>query len=248
MARISDYLERVIPSGPKQEVGIGNFTAFVRVRDSSELSADVPAVPLEDGTEIHDHIILKPIVISIEGDVSDIHLRGDPAIRQIQRSEATIGNLAAQYAPAWTTSMIEQANAVANDARDAMLRLENLISSGAEILSLFGNQDVGGKTIREQFVDAMEALHAGRQLITIDMPYRRRENMVITSFVTTTDNETDDMAFTLRAQQVRFAEVVYSQIARRSPGVGGQLDRESNKGTQEGTPVERSLLSNIFGG
>jgi len=248
MARILDFLNREQPAASKQEIGIGNFTAFVRVRDSSEMSADVPTTPLEDGSMVNDHIILKPFILTIEGDVSDIHLRANPVLQQIQRAGATVGNVTEQYGPDWTPSMLQRANAIANDARDAVLRLQNVVDSGTQILSLFGNQDAGSKSIQEQFIDAMEALHLGRQIIAIDMPFRRRENMVITSFVTNTDNQTDDTTFSLRAQKVRFAEVIYSKVARQSPGVQGQLDDEVSKGAQKGKRVESSFVFSLIRG
>lgn len=245
MARIADYLNRDTQSAPQQEVGIGGFTALVRVRESYNLTAQAPATPVEDGSVVNDHIILDPLTISIEGDVSDVHLRESPAIRTLIQTQAEIGNITSQYAPDRTQTQLTQIAALANDALDATRRIDALLDTGEQIAELFGNQDTGSTTNRQRFLDHMEALRNGKQLISIDMPYRRLDRMVITSLTVRTDNETDSTGFTLEAQQVRLAELRFAAVQRRAEGLNGQTDPEANKGTQAGEPVERSLIANI---
>lgn len=247
MASISNYLNRKVEATPTQEVGIGGFTALVRTKERCTLTADVPAIPVEDGSFVSDHIIYKPTVLRIEGNVSDVHLRASPAIRQLQRVQAEIGNVVAQYGTAHTVSQLQRAAVLANTAADAIRRIDNLLDTGAQALDFFGNKDTSTKTIREQFIDSMEALFYGGVPITIDMPYQVFNMMVITSFVASYDNEEDTTNFTLEARQIQLAEVQSVKIAKAAPGTGGQTEAPVNKGAQEGTPVvEASLLSDIF--
>lgn len=247
MARVSDFLNRKFPGTAKQEIGIGGFTAMARVREAYKLTAEAPTTPVEDGSFVNDHIILKPLTITIEGDVSDVHVRASPIVRRWQRASAEIGNITSQYAPARTQSQLDRVNAIANDASDAVRRIDSLLDSGEQALDFFGNRDNSSKSIQEQFIDAMEALHFGKQIIAIDMPFRRHENMVITGVQATTDNQADSTTFSIDAQQLQFAELQYAQIARPATGLGGQTEDLVSKGPQEGKPVERSLLSSIFG-
>jgi hypothetical protein len=248
MPNIAGYVDQQFLNAAAglEEVGIGGFTAFVRIRDSFKLSAEVPNTPVETGANIADHIIRQPLTLTIEGDVSNVYLRGDPIIAGIQRAQAEIGNLSSQFAPARTQAQLAKLNALANTALDAIARLQSIASAGAQVVGLFGNNDAQ-KPPQELFIDAMEALHYGGQVIDIDMPYRTRRNMVITSFEANTDNEADSTGFTIEAQQITFAELEFVEVATPSPGLGGQTDSTTEQGTQAGEPVERSLLSNIFG-
>ena len=247
MARVLDYFDRILPDTPELEVGIGGFTALVRVRDSYKLSAEVPTTPVENGSFVNDHIILKPITITIEGDVSDIHLRASPIIRGFQRLQAEIGNITSQYAPARTQAQLSKVSALVNDAVDAVRRLDALLDAGEQVLDLFGNKDTESKGLQEQFIDAMEALHFGKQAIAIDMPFRRHENMVIISFQSNTDNVTNVTTFSLEAQQLQYAELQFVEVTTPASGLGGQTDEEVSKGAQEGEPVDSSLFSQILG-
>jgi len=249
MARVMDFLKFDQPAGPPAEIGIGGFTALVRVKEGYNLSASVPDIPVEDGSVIHDHVILAPLTISIEGDVSDVHLRESPELRAIRQLEAEIGNVTALYAPARTQSQLSRVAALANDVLDAGRRIDSLIERGEQVGKLFGNQDTASTTNRQRFLDFMERTRNTRVPITIEMPYRRCDNMIITTLSVNYDNETDSTTFKVEAQQIRFAELKYAAVERkRSKGTGGQIDSEKNKGAKKGTEVPRSLLSNIFGG
>lgn len=244
MARLSDYLNRETQAPAQEEIGIGKFTALVRVRESYRLTASAPATPVEDGRVVNDHIILGPLTISIEGDVSDVHLRAAPEIREIRRTQAEIGNVVSQYAPARTQTQLSQIAALANDALDAARRIDALLDAGEQVGALFGNQDAGSATNRQQFLDYLEALHNGKQLISINMPYRRLDRMVITSLTINYDNEVDASSFTLEAQQIRLAELQFAQVQKRAGGLNGQADAEVNKGKQAPEQVECSFLAN----
>ena len=245
MAVVRDYLERNIPGIQTTEIGIGGFTAVVRVREKYTLLAEVPDTPVEDGSFVHDHIILKPITLSIEGDVSDVHLRASPITRKFERVQAEIGNLTAQYAPARTVSQLEKVGVLFNNVSDAINRIDNFIDTGSQALDYFGNKDTASKGLQEQFLDAMESLHNGKQAFTIDMPYRSHQNMVIISLVTETDNETAVTTFTLEAKQIQYAEVIFADISTPAPGLDDQTKQQIEKGTQEGAAVVESLATQI---
>lgn len=243
MANVQDYINRRLgESTPKQEVGIGGFTALVRTSERYSLSADAPITPVEDGSYVNDHVILKPLIISIEGDISDLTLRASPAVRKLQRLQAEIGNVASQYAPVRTAMQISLADSLANDAADAIRSLDNLIDTGDQIRDYFGNHDDESKGWREIFLDIMEAYRNAKQVISIDMPYRRCDNMIITSIVLSHDNEIDSTGFAIEAQQIEFADLLYIKTPKRSPGLKGQTDKPVSKGTQAGKPVKQSFF------
>jgi hypothetical protein len=247
MARIQEYLNRKVAPEPTQEIGIGGFTAFVRVKERYTLEADIPTTPVEDGSYVNDHVILKPLVLRIEGNVSDVHLRGAPLTAAVTRTQAEIGNVASQYGSPRTQAQLQQVAVLANTTADAIRRIDNLLDTGEQAVSFFGNQDAATKTLRERFLDTMEALFYGRQGITIDMPTRSHHNMVITSFVASYDNQADTTEFVLEARQIQYAEVQSIKIAKPAPGLGGQADAPADKGLQSGGPVvEESLLTQIL--
>lgn len=229
-----------------QEVGIGGFTLFARVRDRSNLTAQGPTSPLEDGSFANDHIILSPFTVTIEGSVADVIRRPSPALAVVRRAQAEIGNVTSQFAPPRTQAQLSQVSALINDAADAVRRADAALDAGEQALRVLGNRDSESKPITEQFVDAMEALYYSRQLFEIDMPARRYDRMFITNLRIDRDNS-GQLAFSLDVQQFEFTELQFVQITPAA-GLGGQTEPEADQGTQEGEPAPRSLLFSIFGG
>lgn len=248
MARIQSYLNRTVTQEPTQEVGIGGFTTLVRVKERYTLEADIPATPVEDGSYVNDHVILKPMVLRIEGNVSDVHLRGSPLTARRTRAQIEIGNVVSQYGTPHTQAQLQRVAVLTNTATDAIRRIDNLIDTGEQAAEFFGNKDASVKSIRDHFIDTMEALFYGRQGITIDMPARPYPNMVITSFIASYDNQDDTTDFVLEARQIQYAEVQSVKITKPAPGLGGQADAQVDRGLQSGrTVTESSLLAQILG-
>lgn len=246
MANIDRLLNRFRPEPKSEEIGIGGFSLLCRVRETTTYSAETPDSTVEDGSFVNDHIILRPLTLEIEGNVSDVHIRRSPITEQALRTRAEIGNVANLYEPAFTSSQLQQVDALAVSVRDRLLRVGALIDGGRQAAEFFGNFDTDAKGIQERFIDHIEALHFGRQVIAIDMPYRRYETMVITEISTSRNNESDSIDFTMSARQIRLADTRFVDVEQPAEGVDGQLDSESDKGAQEGEDVERSLLNSIF--
>lgn len=249
MANITDYLNRRYDDTPKQRIGIGGFTALAIVEDKTTRTADIPATPVEDGSFVNDHVIINPVRLSIQGNVSDVYVESSPILDDLKRSQATVGAVT-QYLPERTAAQTQQVNAIANDIADAIRAADAVLAAGQQVVRFFGNQDQGSKTNQEQFMDAMDSLYYGKQLISIDTKYRRYNNMVITSLEIRRDNQSNSTNFSIEATEFRFASTTFAELVAApapSEGTGGQLDAEAAKGTQEGTPIDSSLLFTVIG-
>jgi len=245
MGQVADYVGSLI-AGDRVPVGIGGFTLFARVSDSFKLESEVPSTTVESGNEQHDHIILKPLTLTITGSVADIMLLANPAIAAIQSAQAEASNVASQYAGPQTQAQLQQLSALANQAADAVRALDNLLDTGTQLLELFGDQDES-KTIQQRFLSHMETLHYSLALIDIEMPHVTRHNMRVTMFEASTDNGTDTTEFTIEAQEFLTSELKTTVVAAPSTALGGQTDAPVDQGTQAGEPAPTSLLSQILG-
>ena len=227
-----------------EEVNIGGFTTLVRVRENYTLESEVPETVLEDGSSTHDHVILRPMRLSIEGDVADIHLRSSPALAVTQGAQREIGNLTSQFAPARTQSQVSKINALANTSRDAVTRIQNVVNAGEQAARVF--MPDSNKSNQEQFIDFMGSVYFGRQLIDVEMPFRTHSNMRIVSFQALTDNEADSTGFIIEAVQLQFTRLETAIVRAPSPGLKGQLDAPVSQGSQAGeTVTDASFIANV---
>jgi hypothetical protein len=232
-----------------QEIGIAGFTLFAQVSSQVEFSSSVPVYPLEDGSFASDHIINNPTPLKIEGVVADTFERFNPVLEQYKRIQAEIGSVS-KYLPGRTTAQLSRVAGFANDIADITRKIDTAVADGQQAADFFGDQS-GSQTLRQQFYRTMKDLHDSKTLISIQGTYQIFENYRITSLTIAEDNETDDITFSLTAQEIRFAEIVFADVTeffkKPSPGNQGVTDGVKDKGKQAGTEVDSSLLASITG-
>jgi hypothetical protein len=244
---IRDYLSSQFGNDEQEAVGIGGFITAARVSERVNRSASVPTTFLEDGSHINDHIIRNPLTLSIEGNVSDSFFMPSPVIAALQAAQAQSGSIS-QYAPARTQAQLSKVSGLATDFISAVDKVDNFLSSSNRVAAYLGFQEKESNI--EDFIDTMESLQEGQQLISIDMPFRTYDQMYITSLEITRTNQTNSLDFTMELQQFRFADTIFVEISAApaaSTATNGQTESSKDKGVQEGADVPDSLLSSTLG-
>lgn len=242
-----------------QELGIGGFNLFARVTDSTSYETQAPTAVVEDGSYIGDHLINAPIKLNISGSVADVFLNPPPQTQTTARLPSV--GVVTSFIPGRTVSQLQRVGRIINTATDRYRQIDNVIKLGRNAFDFAGNKAVT-KPLREQFIDYIESLHYGKQLVTISMPYRNHDSMAITSVTITRDNQNKALTFSLTAQKFRFAKTVFTSISefyrKPAPAVESQTaglsdkgvqSPESGTGTGEAAPgrKEKSVLSAILG-
>lgn len=247
---------QALDSSSTQEVGIGGFTLFARVSDSTAYETQSPTSTVEDGSYIGDHLINAPIKINISGEVSDVFIKRAP----VSASQSRLPAIAAisSFLPRRTQSQARRVVTFAISASNKYKALSARFQAGRAGSAPLTDGSAGGKPIREQFVDFIESIHYGRQLVTIGMPFRTHENMAINSVTITRDNQRNALTFTLTAQKFRIAKTLFSDVSefykKPAPAVKSQVGPVANKGVQSpksgaeaGAKKEKSLATALLG-
>lgn len=242
-------------SASTEEIGIGGFTFFARVSDTTDYQTDSPTSTVEDGSYIGDHLINAPIKLTISGDVADIFLPGNTPSKSEARLP-TVGQTTS-FEPGRTPSQMQWVAQIIDTASDRKREINEQMSSGSNISQLSGNAS-GAKSYREQFIDFIESIHYGKQLVEISMPFRKHDNMAINSVTITRDNQRNALTFALTASKFRVAKTIYvnaSQLYRKpAPAVKSQVAGTADKGVQSpasgdgaGAKKQKSVLTAVLG-
>ncbi len=249
---IKDFAKQIFGyerTDDRQRIGIGGFTADVRVSESIQMTSDVPDNYVEDGSVINDHVINNPIVINIDGEVADIHEKAVFAppilIEAIDKAGELIANT---YIGSKTIQMIQKIEKIAEPITKAYEAVEDALNKGQQVYDFFSGQKA--KTRQDDFFDFLNQIYYSKQLISIEMPFRTYKNMRITSLSIVKDNTTEQaLKYKLTAKEVRFAKTIlvdsrkYFQKAP-SASVKGKVADKENKGVVEGQ--KKSFLGTIL--
>lgn len=234
----------------KQEIGIGGFTVLARVRNVITKTADAPDVPLEDGSIANDHVIINPVILEIEGRVSDIFIRPDVQATIFRRGLSEIGNIT-KYIPAQTQTQISKIVDIATDVNNVFKGISAVINDGVQLADFVGDKSPGGQSNQEKFIETLETYYNGSNLMRIEMPDTIYENMILTSRVIIYDNQKGTaIDFKLTAKQLRFADVIFTDVSEffKSPAPGGvsnQTAGQESNGLNDAPEVETSFAATV---
>jgi len=244
------YLSQQIPETWKvadnQEIGIGNFTAFVKTRYGYSKSSSAATTPLEDGSFATDHIILNPLKLQIEGEVAGVFVKSNPVIKGFIRDIA-LAAIPGKYLPSWTQTQLSRVKGMAVQSVDVVKKIDGVWGDTDQIYNMFGNKSVN-KLAQESFLDELDKLMDSKQVIQIEMPFRVFADMVITDFQVTYDNILDQaISFKISAQQIRIVKTVYRDARSLYKKGSARTAGKENKGVNKTKSVETSFLSRIMG-
>ena len=193
----------------KQTVGIGGFNLDVRFDSSINFTMVAPENYVEDGSIINDHIINDPITLSISGEVADIHIKPkfDDFVLETIREKVQFKVI--------NTVLTKQQQQKIQSVVDKISSVVKLVNKGFDIYNRFNNRNKPiskVRTVQDDFFDFLESNYINKRLITIEMPFRNYENMLITSLTITKDNSTNQkLKYSLSAKEIRFAEIAYAK-------------------------------------
>lgn len=249
---IKDFAKQIFGyerTDDRQQIGIGGFTADVRVNESIQMTSDVPDNYVEDGSVINDHVINNPIVLSIDGEVADINEKvvfAPPILLEaIDKAAEVISNT---YLGQKTLQMIQKVEKIAEPITKAYDAIDDALDKGQQVYDFFSGQKE--KTIQNDFFDFLNQIYYSKQLISIEMPFRTYTNMRITSLTIVRDNTTEQaLKYKLTAKEVRFAKTILvdsKQYFQKAPSssVKGKVTDKENKGVVEGE--KKSFLGTIL--
>lgn len=257
---IRNYLsgrDKSLGSSTETEVGIGGFRLFATVRDATDYTAQVPTQVLEDGTVATDHIINNPLAMSISGEVSDQHITLAAQPQSSTSRDSTVGKIVSLL-PARTQAEAERIERIGRSATEAMDEADVRMSIRD---NAFGELTPPSsvKPLRERFVDFVEAVYYGKQLVSVEAAYRTHKDMAITSLSIARDNQADVLRFELALQQVESVELAYTSVRQFYPApspsaaaaVQGEVDQGAQEATEDAAEAEgsrtKSLASVILG-
>jgi hypothetical protein len=196
----------------------GPFVLDITYNESVQLEADVTQFPVEDGPDVSDHIRIKPVVVTIDGFVSEAPLNLEASYQGlVSAAGGLVGNLAGGFG-----------NAVGK------------VAGG-----FLGGQLFGGSQDPAQIArDALEDLFNKRAPVTLVTKRKVYTDMVMTSLSFPRDQESGTgLKVQMRFQKiviVKAQTVVLSSIAKK---VSASASPKAKLGNQTPNPPSTEQAS-----
>jgi hypothetical protein len=189
--------------GNTQAVGIQGFTFDYKGEYQTQADSDITDHYVEKNYAIHDHIALKPIVISVSGEAGELVYKAPKDFAAVSQAVEKLGVLS-PFAPQIT----QAAQNIYNEVERQYKIAQKANSAAKNIWSDYEKTAQGAGEDRQQaafsfFHEAWEQ----RQIFTVMTPWQEFKNMVIMSLSATQSEETKYVTgLNIKFKQIKFAE------------------------------------------
>lgn len=236
--------------GELESVGIGGFKLFAQVNESINYKSTVPTQILEDGSSVSDDIIRDPITVNIIGTVGDRHIEIESLPVAVLGVNDTINDISIML-PNRTQSQLNRIKSIGVSVMDAADKVDKYINIGKSAYSLVSGGETS-KPLQEKFIDFIEAVYFGNQLIDVSTSNRTITNMAITNLEIRKNSGINQSDFEITLVKVETVGAIYTDISKFYKKPAGNFSNatagEVQKGAQNpSTGVNKSLLSAILG-
>lgn len=236
----------LVPIGVSQ---IGAFAFDYHGTDEIDLSLEAPDHWLEDNSAAQDHVAIKPFIVTLRGFVAELNL--SPAlfnklntalyIPSITSNLSQVGAYTGGYTPGAVNAMLAAITA----AQNAALLIQQAISKGSQLASLFSSGPAMNR--QQQAYFQISSLALARVVFTVATPFQVFDNMVITGLRTVQPENTKGWAdFTVSLKQLNFSDDL--SLPFFSANFDGRAAAGFQPLTQNGGTSGRPVPStNLFG-
>jgi hypothetical protein len=191
---------------PKSTKGISGFVFDIPDTDELSLQSDITDHYTEDNSFLNDHIVRKPVMVTLAGFIGELVYTPNEIDRAIQELTGRL-SVVSGYLPDYTTGGQQIINGAAQRAVSAASQINQAISKTQNLVSVFTGESQE-ETKQEKAFNTLYALWQSQEVMTVLTPWKFLESMVIEriSFMQTGESEQiSDITVTLK--EIRTATV-----------------------------------------
>lgn len=222
---------------PDAASGIGSIKLDVIGEQTLTMSSDITDNFVESNIAYQDHISIKPMQYTIQGEVGELVYYAKPALEEVTGFVSqTLGSVGA-FLPSMSRTMAQVSNAVTKTAN-----FLDRIDSYFNVLENLSFSD----TAQERAYTALMILWMVREPLTITTPWSSFFNFCITNVKLTQPRETKDKTIiSITLKQLRLADLTTKPFnAKKYQGrSGAQKAPVVEQGQTQGLPS--SALNNV---
>jgi len=198
---------------------IADFAFDYKGDESVSMDNEVTDNWLEDNSAVQDHIGVKPVVVTLNGFVSELKFEKGllgaitTSLSTLQSTLSRTDAYLGRYTPGATDAL---AKAISK-AQSVAVQIEQAAARAAQIASFFP----GGpsQNAQQRAYMKLSALRNARVVFTVFTPFQVFDNMAITSLKATQSARTRTMSdFTVTLKQLQFVQDVRQAIIQNKAG------------------------------
>ena len=186
--------------------GIGGWMFDIPTGEDIQLESDITDHYVESGSFTTDHVVLKPIIITLSGYKGELvytHPKKDSAQGALNNATSLLGSVAAYNIP-FTAQAAGKLTTLTNTLSYAAGQLSAIEKRASNLVKYFNGDDNSENLQQKAFIQ-LQALWNSKQIMDIQTPWGFYQNMIIKTISAKQDAESNDYTdFTVTLKEMRF--------------------------------------------
>lgn len=191
---------------PKSAEGISGFIFDIPDTENLQLQSDITDHFTESNSFINDHIVRKPIILTLAGFIGELVFRTPEGILgTVQEIDNRLETVEA-YAGDLTPGAVQTVQRVIQQAQSAISAINQTIAKVQNLVELFDGEEAGD-TLQQKAYQQLFALWKSSELVTVQTPWAYFDSMSIKSITFVQNEESKEISdISVTLKEMRFAE------------------------------------------
>lgn len=189
--------------------GIGGWVFDIPTGESIDLDADITDHYVESGSFVTDHVVLKPITITLKGFKGELIYsapKKNTLTGILSNATSLLAAVPAYFGPL-TPGAATKIGVITNTAKYAAGQIEAIKKRGSNLIKYFSGEDDTANLQQRAFIE-LQSLWYSKQVMNVQTPWGFYQNMIIQHVTPKQDESSNDYTdFTVTLKEMRFADV-----------------------------------------
>jgi hypothetical protein len=233
---------------PKDAEGIGGFMFDIPEAESLTLSSDITDHYTENNSYLNDHIVRKPIIITLSGYVGELLYEGPQGFELLAQELTNRLETVEAFAGDFTPGVVQKAQAVVSQVQNTISAINQQLDKVQNIVSIL-SKNGQEETKQQKAYNTLRTLWEKQEPFSVVTPWDYLDSMVIQSISVSQNEETEQITdISVSLKQIRQAKTKYSNYdtAQFAPREEIQSGNDQSQGKIQGESEE--LTSFLAGG
>lgn len=189
--------------------GIGGWVFDIPTGESLELDSDITDHYVESGSFITDHVVLKPITITLKGYKGELVYsapKKNTLTGFLSNATSKLAAVPAYFGPL-TPGAATKITMIANQAAYAASQADAILKRATNLVKYFSGEDDSANLQQKAFIE-LQALWHSKQIMDVQTPWGFYQNMIIQHVTPKQDESSNDYTdFTVTLKEMRFTDI-----------------------------------------
>jgi hypothetical protein len=209
-----EFIDNKVDSilSPKGAEGISGWIFDINQRENLSMEADITDHVIESGSFISDHIVRKPVVITLSGFKGELLFEKPHGVAGALQELSNKLEVVDAYLGDYTPGMVQKIQGAVSKSQEVASQINNTLDKVQNVVGFFEGDDF--RRTKQQIAYAeLYALYYSTTVLTVQTPWKYFDSMLIQSLSFSQDEETDQWSeITVTLKEVKFSNVKVTEF------------------------------------